>query len=215
MTNKRLIVFASGDAKGGGSGFENLVLKSRNDPTINYEIVTVVSNHEHGGVRERADRLGVRFVHMPPPYNAEAYQEIVTDSGAEWVALSGWLKLVKGLHPNRTLNIHPGLLPSYGGKGMFGHHVHEKVLADFHDGLVGSSAVTMHFVTEVYDLGPVFFRHPVPIHSDDDADTLGQRVNELEHAWQPIITSMVVNGDIHWNGEKSSPVQVPDSYNWL
>ena len=105
----KIIVFSSGTKDGGGSGFENLVLKSREgDSKINYEVVVVVSNHKNGGVRERADRLGVSFIYFEKPFSAEKYAEIIANSGAKWAALSGWLKLTKGLNPKTTFNIHPG-----------------------------------------------------------------------------------------------------------
>ncbi len=109
MSLPRLIVFASGTKEGGGSGFENLVRYAQ-DHQDAYEIVAVVSNHENGGVRKKADRLGIPFVFMSVPFEDDHYRAIVEKSGAEWVALSGWLKKVSGLDPAKTFNIHPALL---------------------------------------------------------------------------------------------------------
>lgn len=195
----KVVIFASGTKDGGGSGFENLVKSVRNG-ILNANIVGVVSNHECGGVRERADRLGIKFVYFCGPYTAENYKKIIEKIGADFVALSGWLKLVRGLDPTKTFNIHPGPLPKFGGDGMYGHYVHEAVMRAYKKGEVNSSAVTMHFVTEKYDEGPVFFRSPVEIFPDDTAETLAKRVNEAEHKYQPIITNLVVNGKILWNG---------------
>jgi len=209
----KLIIFASGTKTGGGSGFENLVLAQRKGE-LNADIVAVVSNHENGGVREKADRLGVPFIHFPGPFTADAYQEIVKKSGAEYVALSGWLKLVTGLDSKRIFNIHPGPLPRFGGAGMYGHHVHEAVMAAYRKGEVTHSAVTMHFVTEQYDEGPAFFRCPVDILSNDDAETLGRRMNAAEHKYQPIITNLVVNGEISWDGNDPKTLKLPEGYKW-
>lgn len=195
----RLLILASGTPDGGGSGFENLV---RNVTAA--DIVGVVSNNENGGVREKADRLGVPFIYFPGPYTAENYQKIVTDAKADYVALSGWLKLVRGLDPKTTFNIHPGPLPEFGGKGLWGHFVHEAVLKAYKEGRVKESAVSMHFVTPEFDEGPVFFSHPVPILPDDTADTLAARVNAAEHEWQPRITDQVVSGGISWDGRNPS-----------
>lgn len=208
MTKPRLVVFASGSKTGGGSGFENLVNKAR-EGVLRADIVAVVSNHESGGVRVRADRIGVPFVHFPEPWTAERYRAIVTAQRADFVALSGWLKLVSGLDPRTTFNIHPGPLPRFGGAGMYGHHVHEAVLTAFHRGEVTHSAVSMHFVTEKYDEGPLFFSHPVPILPDDTPETLGARVNAAEHEFQPIVTDLVVRGKISWDGTNASSLQVP------
>lgn len=200
MSKPKLLIFSSGTAEGGGSGFENLV-KARDGGVLNAEIVGVVSNHELGGVRERANRLGVPFIYFEKPFTEERYQQIVRESEAEFVALSGWLKLVSGLDPRTTFNIHPGPLPKFGGKGMYGHFVHEKVLEAYKKGEVTHSAVTMHFVTPIYDEGPIFFRQEVAILPTDTAEILGKRVNEAEHEWQPIITNKVVSREISWDGK--------------
>ena len=208
--NKKIVVFASGTKDGGGSGFENLVMATR-DGRLSGEIVAVVSNHENGGVRERADRLGVLFVYFPARKvldgetagpdsgTKENYQRLTED--ADLVCLSGWLKLVTGLDPQKTINIHPGPLPRFGGAGMYGHHVHEAVMEAYRAGEVKNSGISMHFVTEKYDEGPLFFSQPVPIMPDDTADTLAARVLEAEHKWQPIITEKVLTGEISWNGK--------------
>ena len=212
MPLPRLLVFASGSAEGGGSGFEKLVEATRTG-VLQAEIVGVVSNHEHGGVRKRADRLGIPFFHFAGPWAAEQYQHIARWSGAEFFALSGWLKLVKGLDPStpfnsRTVfNIHPGPLPDFGGPGMHGHHVHEAVMAAYRRGQVDFSAVSMHFVTEDYDRGPLFFQYDVPINEDDSSETLAQRVNQAEHNVQALITNLVVHREITWDGVNPASLQ--------
>ena len=208
----KIIIFASGSKDGGGSGFENLVLKSReNDSAVNYEVVAVVSNHEFGGVRERAEKLGVPFIYFEKPYSAERYKEIVENSGAQWTALSGWLKLVKELDATKTINIHPGNPEKFGGNGMYGDYVHKAVLEKGEK----ETQVAMHFVTKEYDEGPVFFRFPVEVKKDDTVETLRNRVNEAEHKYQPIITSLVANGEISWDGVDKYTLKVPEGYQWL
>jgi len=108
---------------------------------------------------------------------------------------------VTGLDPQKTINIHPGPLPRFGGAGMYGHYVHEAVMEAYKKGEVDHSAVSMHFVTENYDEGPLFFSQSVPILPDDTAETLAKRVNEAEHKWQPIITNKVLQGEISWDGQ--------------
>jgi folate-dependent phosphoribosylglycinamide formyltransferase PurN len=219
-TPPKIIVFASGTREGGGSGFENLVAASHgSEAVLAADIVAVVSNHEHGGVRARAECLGVPFMHFPKPYTAERYREVVRSSGAEWVALSGWLKKTVGLDPQRTFNIHPGPLHDlqgrFGGEGKYGHFVHEVVKAALDAGEVTSSAASMHFVTDEYDRGPVFFEYRVPLSRAMDADAIGKAVNEVEHQWQPRITNMVVHGEIVWDGVHPSSLVVPDGYTYL
>ena len=207
---KKLLIFASGgkEPDDGGLGFQELVENARAG-VLEAEIVAVVSNHIHGGVRARADKLGIRFVYFPLPREAEDYQRIVTETQADFVALSGWLKMTKGLNSARTINIHPGDAKRFGGPGMYGHFVHEAVIKAYHEGTVKCSAVTMHFVTEKYDDGPDFFRYPVVIRLDETPETLAKRVNKIEHAWQSYITNLVIKGDICWDGRNSSTLKVP------
>ncbi|MDQ5949048.1 MAG: phosphoribosylglycinamide formyltransferase 1 [Patescibacteria group bacterium] len=214
MSQPKLIICSSGTKTGGGSGFENLVY-ARDDGVLDADIVAVVSNHAEGGVREKADRLGIPFVHFEGPFDTEHYQEIIEKTGAEWTALSGWLKLVSGLNPATTFNIHPGPLPQFGGKGMYGHHVHDAVVEAYRQGNTTHSAVTMHFVTPVYDEGPVFFRFPVEVLPDDTGETLGARVNKAEHEWQPQITNMVIHQQIAWDGVHPESLRVPEGYQFL
>jgi phosphoribosylglycinamide formyltransferase 1 len=194
----RVLVFASGDEKGGGSGFQELVEFSRtNPPVLDAQIVGVISNHPNGGVRRRADALRTPFEHWSGPFDAKGYRMLVQKFQADFVMCSGWLKFVKGLDPARTVNIHPGPLPQFGGPGMYGHHVHEAVMAAYHRGEVTQSAVTMHFVDDVaFDNGPMIFQMPVLIRPDDDAETLAKRVNEKERAWQSHILNLVVHRHI-------------------
>ncbi len=199
----RVLVFASGTKTGGGSGFEVMVWNTRiSPPVLNAEIVGVVSNHPRGGVWKKAVELGVPFEFWPGPFLAEDYRELVEKYGADYVMLSGWLKLVAGLDPARTINIHPGPLPNFGGDGMYGHHVHEAVLAAYHRGEITHSVVTMHFVDEVYDRGPIFFQRPVLIQPNDTPETLAERVNQVEHEWQSRVLNYVVHGQVRLVGDQ-------------
>ncbi len=207
----RMIVFASGKRSGGGSGFESLARSKELDA----DIVAVVSNHERGGVHERAMQLGVPFVHFSGPYDAEHYQKIVADSGAEWVALSGWLRQVKGLDPQKTFNIHPALLSQFGGKfgghGMYGNHIHEAVKVALDAGEIAESGFTMQFVTDEIDRGPAFFEKRIPLKQGMSVEEIAKAVNDAEHEWQPRITNMVVHGKIRWDGKDSTTLVVPSA----
>jgi len=195
----RVLVFASGDEQGGGSGFQELVEFSRtHPPVLDAQIVGVISNHEKGGVRKKADALHIPFEYWPGPYDANGYRTWVEKYQADFVMCSGWLKFVRGLDPARTVNIHPGPLPKFGGARMYGHYVHEAVIAAYHRSEINQSAVTMHFVDEkAYDHGPIIFQMPVLIRPDDDAESLAKRVNEKERAWQSHILNLVVHRQIY------------------
>jgi len=195
-------VLASGDAEGGGSGFQEMVEYSQTDPAIlNAEIVGVVSHHADGGVVRRARKLKIPFHFWPGPFTAEGYQGLVQMYQPDFVMCSGWLKLVRGLRPDRTINIHPGPLPKFGGPGMWGHHVHEAVKLAYDEGRIKQSAVTMHFVTAEYDRGPTIWQFPVFIRPEDTPDSIANRVNQVERAWQSHVLNRVVQGDIWLGGD--------------
>ena len=226
------MVFASGTKTSGGSGFENLVNAS-NSGILDADIVGVVSNHVDGGVHEKAKRLGIPFVFFPGPYTAEEYQDVVSrifrspgllrtetgTPGGEWVALSGWLKLVKGLDPRRTFNIHPALLSQsggrFGGEGMWGKHVHAAVKDALDAGIISETGISIHFVTDEYDRGPVFFEHRVPLQKGMTEEQIAEAVHQAELEWQPKITNMVVKGKISWDGKSPASLVVPEGYKYL
>jgi len=220
----RILVFASGEKDGGGSGFEKLVKMSRLG-YLRAEIVGVVSNYENGGVREKADRLGIPFEFFDKKsltsglekdsddYKAaeEAkYQRLFQKYDEPWVCLSGWLLFVRGLPTNKVINIHPGPL-TFGGKDMHGDAVHRAVMAVFYAGEIKNSAVSLHFAPpdKPYDSGPLIAMIPIPINDNDTWESLKKRVNEAEHQWQWFIINLVVNGEISLEGDK---VHVPYWY---
>jgi len=199
-----ILVFASGTKTGGGSGFATLVRASRtNPPILDAWICAVVTNHFGGGVWQKAEALGVQAEYWPGPFLAQGYQNFVKYFNADYVMLSGWLKLAAGLDPARTINIHPGPLPRFGGPKLYGHHVHEAVLAAYHRGEITHSAVTMHFVDPAYDRGPILFALPVPIEPDDTPVTLAARLNRAEHEWQPRVLNYVVHGQVRLVGNET------------
>lgn len=211
MSNKpRILVFASGTATGGGSGFQKMVELSLGlHPVLDAKIVGVVSNHGGGGVAAKASNARIPFGHWKGPFTAEKYQSWVKMFEADYVMLSGWLKKVAGLDMARTVNIHPGPLPLTAG--LYGHHVHERVMAAYRAGELTESAVTVHFVDAEYDAGPVASVIRVEILPSDTAETLGQRVNACEHAWQSELLNRIVHGEYRLEGRqvlfKGVPVQ--------
>lgn len=209
---KNLLVFASGDKEGGGSGFQELAENSRTG-VLDANVAAVVSNHEDGGVKARAEKLGISFEHFPLPREAGHYQAFVRKYNADFTALSGWLKMVYGLDPAKTINIHPALLPV--SAGTYSHFAHEKMIEEYKAGRTMITAVTMHFVTEKYDDGPIFFQYPVLIRPDDTPETLRARTNKIEHAYQSWATNLVVQGQIWWDGKNRESLTVPDWYNFL
>jgi len=225
MTDMQLpnvIIFASGTPTDGGSGAEKLVLASRSG-ALGANITAMISNNEHGGVRERADRLKIPFRHFPGPWTKERYREITKGLKFDFVSLSGWLKLVVGLEPKITFNIHPGPR-RFSGRRFYGHHVHEAVLAAFHAGEIAHTCVRMHFISDPnkftnpkdeYDTGPCFFESSVAIYHGDSVMDLEKRVNVVEHYYQPKISNLVVQRQITWDGKDPKSLRVPAWYRHL
>ncbi len=202
-TNPNILIFASGTATGGGSGFETMVIAARaRPPVLDARICGVITNHFEGGVWHKAKALGIPCEYWPGPYLAKGYQNFVKYFNADYVMLSGWLKLAAGLDPARTINIHPGPLPRFGGPKLYGRYVHEAVMAAYQRGEITHSAVTMHFVDAKYDRGPVFFALPVPIEPGDTPETLAARLNRAEHEWQPRVLNYVVHGQVRLAGKE-------------
>lgn len=207
----RILIFASGSKDGGGSGFQAIVEATRTDPPIlKAKIVAAVSNHFRGGVYEKSQKLNIPFVWWPKNFTAEMYKFYVEELKADFAVCSGWLKLVCGLEPKKTINIHPGPLPEFGGKGMYGINVHKAVIQAYKEGKIKQSAVTMHFISEEFDRGPVFFRYPVLIRDDDTPESLAKRVNEVERTWQSYMVNLVAHNFIFLANEPENKVVFMD-----
>ncbi|MDD2487677.1 MAG: hypothetical protein PHS92_04900 [Candidatus Gracilibacteria bacterium] len=233
-----VLAFATGSKDGGGSGVRNLIEASHLNSgpgalgitrLYAYEIIGIISNHENGGVRKIADKNNIPFRHMTD-FSADSYLKYLQEFNPNLVALSGWLKYVLGIPFNGCINIHPGPVGEYGGEGMHGHHVHEKIYTDWKAGKIDRTCVTMHFVTydkdnsatktKLYDRGPVIFQLPVEINPENCADenlqitpdSIGKAVNRMEHVYQPIITALVASGKIRWSGVEGDHVIFPDGY---
>ncbi len=180
----RVAVFASG----GGSNLQALMDHFRDRPTA--EIALVVADRPGAGALERARSAGIKThviqVHARPIAAVTADMIDALDvAGIDLVALAGYLRLlptdVVRRFAYRVLNIHPALLPGFGGKGMYGDRVHRAVLA------AGCriSGATVHFVDERYDEGRILAQWPVPVLDGDTAETLGRRVLRVEHQLYP------------------------------
>ena len=217
MEKPNLLIFASGSKDGGGSGAQKLIENARTG-ILDANIVGLISNHPGGGVFEIANYFNVPFSVFYKPFTAEKYTEFTKRYKADFISLSGWVKFAQGVNPAKTINIHPGPLralpdePDFGGKDMYGHYVHEAVIEAFQEGKIKISAVSMHFVTDQYDRGPLFFKFPVYINQNDTPQDLAQRVNRHEHGWQSFITNLVVTGQISWDGNPNHEVIVPVWY---
>lgn len=178
---KKIALFASGS----GSNAENIInyfSKNRN-----FEFPVIISNKLDAFVHERAKKLHVpSFTFTRDDFSGgEKILELLNNYKIDYVVLAGFLlKIPKALveaFPQKIINIHPALLPKYGGKGMYGHHVHQAV-ADAGD---TESGITIHYVNAHYDEGNIIFQAKCPVLPTDTADTIAEKVHALEYEHFP------------------------------
>ncbi|OFY58914.1 MAG: phosphoribosylglycinamide formyltransferase [Bacteroidetes bacterium RBG_13_46_8] len=183
-----LALFASGS----GTNVENIVRHFDKNPDI--KIVGVFSNNPRAYVLERAKKLGIpAFVfNRHEFYEPGKVIQLLHACETDWIILAGFLwlipeDLIAGF-PGRIVNIHPALLPKYGGKGMYGERVHQAVI----DNGDKESGITIHHVNSEYDRGDIIFQVRCPVLPDDTAETLAHRVHGLEYAYYPKILEKII-----------------------
>jgi len=182
----RIAVFASG----GGTNFQAIVDKIATG-RLNAWIMVLICNNRNAFALERARQAGIRAEHWSETQagSREVFVEgllrVLRDAKVELIVLAGYMKLlpveVVREYQGRILNIHPALLPKYGGQGMYGTFVHEAVIAAKET----ESGATVHFVDAEYDRGPVFLQRKVPVLPNDTPEILRERVLKVEHELLP------------------------------
>ncbi|AZJ34697.1 phosphoribosylglycinamide formyltransferase [Tenacibaculum singaporense] len=184
---KRIVIFASGS----GSNAENIIKYFNSTKTA---IVThVLSNNQHAKVFDRCERLNVDA----SLFDKESFSKEDTvlnflQTEADLIVLAGFLwripsKIVDAF-PNKIINIHPALLPKYGGKGMYGMNVHNAVKENNES----ETGITIHYVNENYDEGAIIFQAKTSISVDDTPETIAQKVHELEYKHFPKVIEEVI-----------------------
>lgn len=197
----RLAVFASG----GGTNFQAIVDATENG-FLSAEVVCCVSNTPKAGALDRAARHQIPTRVIPPAdYDApapfgQALLDTLSERDVSFIALAGYMCKVPDnvveTFRNRMTNIHPALLPAFGGKGMYGMNVHQAVL----DYGVHWSGATVHLVNEQYDQGPIVLQQPVPVYADDTPEELAARVRDVEHRLYPEALRLFAEDRVHLDG---------------
>jgi len=173
-------------ASGSGSNAENLIGHFENHPHIRVD--HLLTNNADAGVIARAERLGVECFVFPRKDFREGSIVLnrLRERKINYIILSGFLQMVPveiiQQFPEAIINIHPALLPDFGGKGMFGHHVHEAVISSGQK----ESGITVHVVDEIYDHGKTILQRHCPVLSGDTPEQLAARIHELEYKWFPV-----------------------------
>lgn len=199
----RIAVFASG----GGSNLQ-AILDAIAEGAVEAEVALVVSDRPGIGALGRAERAGVPAVVLHPRDFAgedafgAALLEAMEAEGVDFVALAGYLKRIPAVvvqaFRHRILNIHPSLLPAFGGPGFYGRRVHEAALAHG----VRWSGATVHLVDEAYDTGPIVLQESVPVHADDTPETLAARILEVEHRLYPEALRLFADRRVRIDGRR-------------
>ena len=166
---------------GGGTNLQALLDALHDSPIA--RVTRVISNRPDAGALERARRAGVPTTVLRDANDPAELQSAL--GGAQLVVLAGYLKLVHSSvvarFRGRMINVHPALLPAFGGPGMYGPRVHEAVLASG----AQESGATVHYVDEAFDRGAIIAQEKVPVQKGDTAETLAARVLEAEHRLLP------------------------------
>jgi phosphoribosylglycinamide formyltransferase 1 len=178
-----LAIFASG----AGSNAQRIIQHFSSSTQI--KCALVVCNKPGAGVIDIAARAGipVLMIEKEPFFRGDAYTAALSAQGIDFIALAGFLwKLPSRLvaaYPGKIINIHPALLPKYGGKGMYGNFVHEAVIAAGEK----ESGITIHYVDELYDHGNIIFQASCPVAAGDTPASLAKKIHALEHAHYPAV----------------------------
>lgn len=185
---KRISIFVSGN----GTNLQRIAEYFKDNQEV--EIVNVVCNNPKAYAIERAKNLGIplRMI-TKKEFNSQEFTEEMKAMNLDLIVLAGFLwKIPSSLiqaHPQKIINIHPALLPKYGGKGFYGEHVHEAVVA----AKEAHSGITVHYVDEVYDNGEIILQAHTKLDPNETPDTLAAKIHKLEQAYFPVVIETIIN----------------------
>ncbi|MCG8700298.1 MAG: phosphoribosylglycinamide formyltransferase [Bacteroidales bacterium] len=187
---KKIALFASGS----GTNVENIVNYFKDN--VNIEVTLVLCNKPDAFVIQRAKNLRIHceIFNREDFYHSANVLNRLRESGIDFIVLAGFLWLVpKNLtteYPNRIINIHPALLPKYGGKGMYGKRVHEAVVENGET----ETGITIHYINEKYDEGNIIFQAKCEVNSTDKAEDVAEKVHALEYEHYPKVIERLLEG---------------------
>jgi phosphoribosylglycinamide formyltransferase-1 len=193
MNKLAIAIFASGT----GSNAVNLINYFKNHATV--EVKVVMCNKSDAVVLEKAKNLGVEAVFMNNSIfeDATLLNEELQKRGIDWIILAGFLRKIPAqliaVFQDRIINIHPSLLPKYGGKGMYGMHVHQAVVAAGEK----KSGISIHLVNEEFDKGRILAQFETALDSNDTAETVAAKIHELEQRYFPQVVEQTLNQTIN------------------
>lgn len=186
---QQIAIFASG----AGSNAREIIRHFRNHPGV--RISLIVCNKPGAGVLQIAadEKIPTLMLEKETFSRGGAYVSAIQAAGIDFIVLAGFLWKIPDLlikaYPGRIINIHPALLPKYGGKGMYGAHVHESVI----EAREKESGITIHYVDEHYDHGQPIFQAKVNIEAADTPETLAGKIHQLEHKYYPMVIEEILD----------------------
>lgn len=184
-------------ASGGGTNLQAILDHVEAQGEARAMTVTLVaSDRATAGALDRARRHGVTAIALDGTQRGDAMADVLASHGIDLIALAGYLRFIPTTVTRRwrgrIVNVHPSLLPSFGGAGMYGIRVHQAAIAAG----VRVTGVTVHFVDEEYDRGPIIAQWPVPVLPDDSPEELAARVLSVEHALYPAVLDALARGRV-------------------
>ncbi len=192
LNHSKIAIFASGN----GSNAENIIKYCASSPGCGMEVALVVCNRPNAGVIERAHRLGVPVeVMTKAEINEPAIMlDLLNRYSVDGIALAGFLLMIPDylleLYPERIINIHPSLLPKYGGKGMYGRYIHEAVVAAGET----ETGITIHYVSKECDGGKIIFQTSISIPPGSTAADVEASIHALEREHFPRVLAETFSG---------------------
>ena len=186
---KRIVIFASGS----GTNAENLIKFFHNRE--NASVIQVLTNNPHAKVIDRCNKLKTSCLSFNRTafYKTDHVLDILKNTNPDLIVLAGFLwkfpETILNAFPNKVINVHPALLPKYGGKGMYGMHVHEAVVTNKEK----ETGITIHYVNEHYDKGAIIFQAKCDVLESDSAKDVAAKIHELEMEHFPEIVNSLLN----------------------
>lgn len=186
---RNIAIFASGT----GTNAEKIIEYFAADEGSGISVALIVSNKPDAGVLKIAatHRIPTLIIEKEKFFRGNAYVDELKAAGIDFIVLAGFLwKIPDGLisaYPKKIINIHPALLPKYGGRGMYGHFVHDAVIAAGEK----ESGITIHYVDEHYDNGDIIFQAKCAVEESDTPETLAKKIQALEHRHFPVVVASV------------------------
>ena len=187
----RIAIFASG----GGTNAEAIMKYFKDHPLIKIELI--LSNNPNAFVLERAKKFSVRTkVFNREEFASDEVVSVLRTHGVTHIVLAGFLWLIPASllksYPNKIINIHPALLPKFGGKGMYGMKIHELVRSLNET----ETGITIHLINDKYDEGPILYQGRCNVLSTDTPKDIADKVHQLEYANYPLIIEQWISGEL-------------------